>query len=245
MFSHGFPPLDRGGLYPSHGGILDPLSQSLPPPSPHHNPLHSSAFLSSHHPRAVAGSSHVSPTPSISKPSESSSKDRSIHSSMREETRAELLHDVSKTFTKPAFGPSSDHLRSQSSDLFKHQDGSLLPHVTSGKSEIVESHNSRPSALFSVSQTNTATTSSCQTLSTNYKSHNNQKQTSIVSVSTSSTISISASTQDHASNKSASINLGQSSSLVKHSNSFSSGEHHYIRIGLIILLYLNLIDIIS
>ena len=232
MFSHGFPPLDRGGLYPSHGGILDPLSQSLPPPSPHHNPLHSSAFLSSHHPRAVAGSSHVSPTPSISKPSELSSKDRSIHTSMREETRAERLHDVSKTLTKPAFGPSSDHLRSQSSDQFKHLDGSFPPHIPSGKSEIDESHSSRPSALLSANQTNTATTRSCQTLSTNYKSHNNQKQTSIVSVSTSTTISISASTQDHASNKSASINLGHSSSLVKSSNSFGSGEHRNFKMYL-------------
>ncbi|TRY68610.1 hypothetical protein TCAL_03225 [Tigriopus californicus] len=34
LFSHGLSPLDRGGLYPSHGGILDPLSTSIPHPSP-------------------------------------------------------------------------------------------------------------------------------------------------------------------------------------------------------------------
>lgn len=28
LFSHGLSPLDRGGLYPSHGSILDPLSVS-------------------------------------------------------------------------------------------------------------------------------------------------------------------------------------------------------------------------
>ena len=37
LFSHGFSPLDRGGLFPSHGGIMDPLSMTMPhqPHQPH------------------------------------------------------------------------------------------------------------------------------------------------------------------------------------------------------------------
>ena len=56
MFNTGLPPLDRQGLFPSHGGILDPLNQASsspfspftkkPPESPHHpHPTHPSPLV--------------------------------------------------------------------------------------------------------------------------------------------------------------------------------------------------------
>ena len=225
MFSHGFPPLDRGGLYPSHGGILDPLSQSLPPPSPHHNPLQPSPFLSSHHHRAVAGSSHVSPTPAITKSSESSSKDRSISNSIREESRSEVLQDRSKPSTISALGSLSDRLGNPSSEPFRHRDGNIVPHIPLGKREMEDSLIRRSTAQFNASQTSTNTTSSSQTLSTIYKSYDNREETSVLSVSTSSSISVSSSnTRNHFSTNTASSHLVHSSTLVKTSASLSSGK---------------------
>ena len=225
MFSHGFPPLDRGGLYPSHGGILDPLSQSLPPPSPHHNHLQPSPFLSSHHHRAVAGSSHVSPTPTIAKPSESSSKDRNISNSKREESRSEVSQDRSNPSILSSLGSLSDRLRSPSSEPHRHRDGNIAPQIPLGKREMEDSLIRRSSAQFNVSQTSTNTTSSSQTLSTIYKSYDNQEETSVLSVSTSSSISVSSSkTRDHFSTDTVSSRLVHSSSLVKASASLSSGK---------------------
>ena len=221
MFSHGFPPLDRGGLYPSHGGILDPLSQSLPPPS-HHNPLQHSAFLSSHHSRAVAGSSHVSPSPSISIPSELSSKDRSIHS-VRDETKPELLQDRSKLYTKSTIGTSSEPLRSPSSDPFRHRDINTTPQTPLGKNGMEDIR--RSSVKLIANQTTSAASCSSQIVSTVYKSHNHQDETSTMSVSSTSVSVSSSTTRDHASTKSISSHLVHSSSLVKTSTSMSLGKN--------------------
>jgi hypothetical protein len=199
---------------------LDPLSQSLPPPS-HHSPLQP-AFLSSHHARAV-GSTHLSPTPSISTPSSSSSKDR--NSTLHDETKHFLTYERSKHPDKSPFESSSDNYRNVSTHPYGSRDGILSSHKPL-RTNISEDINTRQtSTKFTAPSTSTVTTVSSKNLSTVSSKNANHEEMS--SLTTSSSLAVSSITRLQNFTQTTSSHVVNSSSLVKTSSSANSGKHKW------------------
>ena len=218
LFSHGFPPLDRGGLYPSHGGILDPLSQSLPPPS-HHSPLQP-AFLSSQHSRPV-GPTHLSPTHSISLPSNTSSKDR--NNTLNDDAKNPMTFERTKQPDKSPLQSSHEHYRSVSTHPHGSRDG-ILPHFKPLRPDISDEINTRQSSSqFTPLTTSTITTVSTKHSSTVSSKNANHEEKSLVTTSS----SVAVSSIQHLENftETTSRHVVNSSDLVKSSISTNSGKY--------------------
>ena len=208
-------------MYPSHGGILDPLSQSLPPPPPHHtthpNTLQP-GFHSTHHPRTV-GSTHLPHVPSISSPSNLSSKDRSNISS--DETKNNIIHEKSKQSIKPSIESSSNQSGVLSTHPYGSRDGILSPLMPINADDPEHNAAHRTLSQFTAKVTSTTTVSS-KLLSSVSTKELNQEETSVLSTSSSAV----SATRLHSLTQVTSSHLVNTSSLVKTSLPSDSGNYN-------------------
>ena len=225
--------MDRGGLYPSHGGVLDPLSQSLPPPAPH-TPQHNAmqpAFIPPHPSRSAERSCHLSSsTPSISTPSHSSSKDRSS-TLLSDHGANESLHEKSKQAVKSSPESSRDPYRGSFSHSLGSRESGSLPRSVPLRTDNLEDLSSRRTIISQSCATATiATTISKPSYSATSNKFSHQEELSLCSTSSSKSIS----------NRELPISKQFTSSsdfdpLVKSSYSLNSGKFEYciLNIGFI------------